>query len=320
MQELLKNAIPAQSKEIEIDFLLGKPSQIALFNQTLIIADNMEEKLLTFYDIRENRFLGRQVQVGQGPNEVIPPILLSRTSESNNLSILQRQSGKYLVYNIDSILNGDLKPSNSLDLGIADRITQTGDGFITTGPYDEGSIRIFDNKGNIVKNQNIYPQYIKELNERESQYVFAQGHIAYNKEHKVLAFASYFLGDLAFYKLNEDSLQQLKKLDFSLSNTLRNRITNSNEVGQIMDTDLEYFSDIYATTNYFYLLYTGISRKDKNSISKSYIFKFSAEGELMTTYKTDRKIISFCAKNDDKKGYALALSQDMDYILVEIDL
>ncbi|MCC2599273.1 BF3164 family lipoprotein [Sphingobacterium sp. FBM7-1] len=319
-KELLNNAIPVQSNEIAIDFLLGKPTQIAICNDTLVITDNIEEKILAFYDIKNNQFLGRQLQVGQGPDEVIPPLLLSRTNESGLLSVLQRQNGKHMEYDIGNLVNGHLKPSKLLDLGIADRIVQTGEGFVTTGPYEKGSIKVFDNKGDMVKNYNIYPQYIKDLSERENQYVLGQGHIAYNKGNKVLAFASYFLGEASFYRLSGDSLQLLQRMDLNLSDGLYKRIINSRGVVQITDTDLEYFSDIYATADYFYLLYTGMPRKDKNSVSHSYILKFSPKGNLIDTYKTDRKIHSFCIRDDDEKGYAIALSKDMDYVLVEMNL
>lgn len=320
MKEFLDNAIPVQSNEIAVDFLLGNPSQITICNHTLVIADNIEEKLLALYDSKENRFLGRRLHIGQGPNEVIPPLLLSRMNDSGLLSVLQRQNGKYMEYNIGDLVNGDLKPSNPLNLGSADRIAPTGEGFITTGPYEEGSVKVFDNKGNMVKNYNIYPQYIKDLSERENQYVLGQGHIAYNKGNKVLAFASYFLGEASFYRLSGDSLLLLKRMDLNLSDGLHKRIINSRGVVQITDTDLEYFSDIYATADHFYLLYTGMPGKDKNSVSHSYILKFSPEGNLIDTYKTDRKIHSFCIRDDDEKGYAIALSKDLDYILVEMNL
>ncbi|WP_196940243.1 BF3164 family lipoprotein [Sphingobacterium pedocola] len=317
-QKILENAKLLHTNEIDVDFLLGRPNQITIGDNRLVITDNIDEKALAFYDIKSGTFIGRRIGIGQGPNEVIPPLLLPRSSESEVLSIIQRQNGRYTEHNIPNLAKENFVPNRSLEFENIDRLTQTNSGFIVSGPYEEGSIRILDRVGGIIKSQNIYPHYINDLNQPADRYVYGQGHIAYNRKNDVLAFASYFTGEASFYKLVGDSLEILKNFDFSLPSELRNRIAHSTGSASLKDSDMEYFSDIYSTSNHFYLLYTGIAMKDKNSASNSYIFKFSKEGQLLDTYKTDKKIISFCVQDDDSKGYGVALSEDMDYILVEM--
>ena len=319
-KEMLKNAIPLQTKELEIDFFLGKPSQITICNDVLVITDNIEEKVLAFYDIQDNLFIGRGLTVGQGPNEVITPLLLSRSSESKTLSIMQRQDGHYMEYDVEILSEGDATPNRSLNLENTDRFVQTANGFITSGPNEGGSINILNATGEIIKNQNIYPRYVNDLEQIDARYVYGQGHIAYNKENNVMAFASYFSGEASFYRLRKDSLEKLNEFDFSLSPSFRNRIKNSTGRAKIERTDIEYFSDIYATPNYFYALYTGMQRRDKEAGADSYVFKFSVLGELIACYKVDHRILSLCVQGNDEKMYAIGFSEDMDYVLIEAKL
>ena len=60
----------------------------------MAIADNQDDKALILYDVKSRVFLGHQLRIGQGPNEVIPPLSLGGSSETDALSVLQRRSGK----------------------------------------------------------------------------------------------------------------------------------------------------------------------------------------------------------------------------------
>lgn len=320
IKDILNNAKKVSSKIIDKDLFLGNPYQIAISNDVLFIADNQDDKALTLYDVKNNVFLGHQLEIGQGPNEIHPPLLLGKSNESDILSVFQRRVGKHAKYELSDFLQGEIIPKDTLSFGNTDRLTQTSNGYIAAGEYPEGSIRLFDNKGKPINEIDIYPTYIQNLKSIADKYIYGQGSIVFNKKSNVLAFAGSFTGEVLFHQLVDESLSKLQSYDFSLSSKLKNRISSTSVSAKIGDTDIQYFADIFSTSNYFYFLYTGVPMKDRRTTSFSYIFKFSSKGKFIESYKTDIKLLAMCVNTNDTVIYGVGLSKDFDHVLVELGI
>ena len=320
VKTILDEAKAVSSKVISHDFLLGNPYQIGISNDILLIADSQDDKALILYDIKNNLFLGHRLGIGQGPNEILPPLLLGKSNETGIFSVFQRRIGKHARYELSDFVEGVIIPKDTLRFENADRITQTSNGYIVAGEYPEGSIRLLDNKGKPLNEIDIYPQYIHDLKSIADKYIYGQGSIVFNKKSNVLAFAASFTGEALFHHLDDESLSELQSYDFSLSSKLKNHISGTSSTARIGDTDIQYFADIFSTSDYFYLLYSGVPMKDRRTTPFSYIFKFSSKGEFIESYKTDIKLLAMCVANDDTKIYGIGLSQDFDYVLVEVGI
>lgn len=317
-KDAIENAKSISYNILPYDSLLGNPYQISISDSILLIADNNDEGALVLYDIKNTNFVGRQLKVGQGPNEVIPPLLLARSNNPKTISVLQRRSGKYATYNHSDFKQNVNTPIDTLTFENTDRLTKTKSGFITTGEYEEGSIKLTDKNADPITVLNIYPAYIQKLKSIADMYILGQGHIAFNKQSNILAFAAFFTGEVLFYKLEDKKFTKLSDFDFSLNSDLKNSVNKATSAARIGSTDIEYFSDIFSTPQHFYLLYKGVAMQDRRSTPISYIFKFSSDGKFVGSYKTDIHLQSICVNNDDTHTYGIGLSEDFEYVIVEM--
>lgn len=317
---ILKNATEVSCKILPTDFMLGTPYQIKLINNTLIVADHLDDNSIFLYDYANNKLLGRMLRRGQGPNEVMAPLLLGVSRGENLISVFQRQTGKYTEHRPDELLNNNPVPAKTLQFEHTDRLIKGGNGYISEGEYSEGSINLLDINGNHINTENVYPQYINELEDNSSKYIYGQGVISYNEKENIFIFASFYTGEVLFYKVIGSQFEWIKSHDYSINSTLKNRIRNDSQHAHIQQTDIEYFSDICSSTESIYILYSGVSMKDKRSVGYSHILKFSPQGEFLNCYKTDMKITCFCVDNEDRKIYAIGLSEDFEYHIVQIEI
>jgi len=317
INQVLRNSKDVSCKILPVDFLLGVPYQIKLINDILVIADNSDENSMVLYDYKNSQLIGSILKRGQGPNEVLTPLLLETTSESSVVSVFQRQTGKYTEYQIDDLLKNNVEPTKALQFENTDRLIRCRDGYISEGEYENGSINLLDISGNYLHTENIYPHYINELQDTSNKYICGQGVIGYNKKDNIFVFASFFTGEICFYSLEGNLFNLIKKDDYSINSSLKNRVKSNPQNVSIQQNDVEYFSDICSSERNIYVLYSGVSMKNKRSVDYSHILKYSSKGELLGSYKTDMKITNFCVESD-KKIYAIGISKEFEYCIVEI--
>ena len=125
-EELHIESILQTSKEITVKviphgFLLGNPNQITIIDSVLFISDNHDGKALIAYDVRNKAFLGHQLAIGQGPNEILTPIQLGRANEQSFLSVLQRPTSKYAAYASSDLVQSVVSPVDTITLQNTDR-------------------------------------------------------------------------------------------------------------------------------------------------------------------------------------------------------
>lgn len=315
----LKFAETMVSEELPIDFMLGKPYQLKISDSLLLIADHVDEKAITIYNYKNNKYLKEVINIGQGPSEIILPIQLT-IREKDTIGILERQKGLYSTFLISDILTNTVQCLNQINFGNIDRITETNNGYISAGFYEEGSIGIHNIRGELINVIDIYPDYLNKINDISIKYRYGQGSIAFNKESNIFAFAGYFIGEIKFYSLNDSNKLEIRNYyNLSLSSDLQRRINASTNT-TIERTDIEYFTDIYTTDHYFYVLYSGKSMDEREKARESHILLFNSAGKYVKCYESDRKLYKICVSPDDKHLYALSLSAELDYILVQLNL
>ena len=311
--------------KISIDFMLGMPNQIGMIDDIIIILDVFEQKALTLYDYKNNHLINRIIGIGQGPNEVIPPFDLSINNDKKTINLLQRQNGIFTQYNIENLIRGNVNPTNETNLGNIDKAIETSNGYISSGFYEDGVIGFHDNKGIIQKVKNTYPEYLK-LSEQVNaydKYALGQGALSFNNNTRTFVFASFFTGEITFYKLSEDNeLIKMSYYDLNKSSELKNRISSSINV-KIAETDIVHSEGIYATKDFFYILYLGKTMREKyqdSNIQSSTIFQFDTEGNIINCFKTNKRLYGICVDENNEKIFGISLDDELEYVLVEIDI
>lgn len=320
-EKIINSANDVSCVEIPVDFLLGKPYQLKLQDSLLLIADNIDGKALSIYDYKNSKLINHILDMGQGPNEILVPILLNNSKDRTGVaSILQRQNGVYTEYQLSDLQRGVVNPIKKISFKNIDRIIKINIGYIAEGEYNRGSIGLFNELGCLICVKNIYPNYINEIEHESDKYILGQGHVEFNNEAAVFAFASYFTGEIVFYKLLNNNINMINYYNLDKTSAFENRIKSNPQNLKIQKTDIEHSTDIYSTLNCFYILYSGQKMEDKNRVKYSYILRFSQQGKFICSYRTNLKVNNFCVTEDDKKIYAIALSEKMEYVLVEINI
>lgn len=305
-------------KELPNAFL-GRPSNIICLDSILLVTDNTSQTLLDVYDLRKDSIIFRILDIGQGPEELIPPITLKISEKDSTVHILQRRTKQLKTYSFKSLIQGGNKSIQNLTLKNADQFIPTQDGYIATGYFQDGLFSFFDRQGNHLNTINTYPSYIQQFKDQYEKYKLGQGYFAYNNKQKVLAFASYFTGDVYFYHVEKDTLTLKQQFHFN-NERIKQKIESHSTNVPIEENDIVYSYGVYSTNNYFYILYSGKTMKEEQTQKQgSYILKCDLNGNLICKYKHNFPIINMCITEQDEV-YAISQSESLDYNIINFDL
>lgn len=319
LNTIFKNAKTVKCNQLDLDELLGSPDQLDIIDNYLIFTDIIEDEVLTFYDITKDKITQRLFKEGQGPNDLLMPIRIEINTQDRVLSLFQRRNGIYKEYKLNDLINRKIDPIYEFVFPNAEYIKKNNDNYIAEGLYENGSIAIHDQSGNIQKSINVYPDYLNSITDISNKYRIGQGMIG-SLNDSIFIFASYFTGDIQFYHYNNFS-SPIKSYHIKTSSSnFKNRVEKSPQNTPILDSDIEHFTDIHTTDKYIYILYSGENIANKNNVKYSYVLKFDKMGMPIECYKTDHKLLDICVDNDNNILYAIAISDELDYILVRTAL
>lgn len=308
----LKNA-ELYFTEMPVETFLGNPYQLEFVDNQLIIADDVDGKAILLYDLANDTF-ARSLAIGQGPNDVSTPIEISVARESGSVFILQRQNGICREYQLSDLLQSPVVSNNAVNLSRSDRFVKTHDGYIGSGFYEGGMIQMYSNKGEQLKNIDIYPLY--KLENASEKYKIFQGHLCFNERMNRLVIAPYFTCSINFYTANGVDLTKVNS--FSIGDkVIEKRIEEDKNNLDILQEDIIHCTDICSSNHYFYILYSGATMENVNNASNKYILRFDLLGELDDVYKVDSQIRNICVSADDEIIYALLLNKNLDYVVAK---
>ena len=300
-------------QEMPLGALLGNPYQLEVVDNRLIIADDVEGKAILVYDLVNGTYI-RSLVIGQGPDDVSTPIEISVSRGAGSVFILQRQNGICREYQLSDLLQNPVTSNNTVNLSQSDRFVKTHNGYIGSGFYAGGMIQLYSNKGDLLKNVDVYPSY-KLKNVMEKYRIF-QGHLCFNERMSRLAIAPYFTCSINFYSANGGDL--IKVDSFSIGNeAIEKRIEDDKNNLGILQDDIVHCIDICGSTNYFYILYSGTTMRDMDKASNKYILRFDLCGRLDDVYKVDSQIRNICVSADDQIIYAVLLNKNLDYVVAK---
>lgn len=306
------------SERLSTDFFLANPYQLEVVDSLLWIMDEVDGCLIAIYDLHKKQLVNRAVQKGQGPMEVLPPLSMDISINSNNLILFQRQNGIITSYSMNDLLQGLVQEINRVQFKQADRLIEIPKGYLTMGAYDDGMFKIWSENGEMLNAINDYPEYINQIDNPMRRYQLAQGYAAYSNKNNNVVFASYFTGDIAFYHLNDNDLKEFKRINIG-RNRLKKRIQSTGDTN-LTGEDIVHSYGINSTYDDFYILYSGEKMSNSQKSKNSFILRYNSTGDFVRCYKTDVPVIGFCVNQNNSKIYAVSLSEDLEYVIVEFKL
>lgn len=303
---------------LALNMFLANPYQLEVVDSLLFIMDAVDDLQIAIYDIKNNRLVSRVIKAGQGPGEILLPITMDISLDNSCLNILQRQNGVYCEYNIVDLMNNTISPVNKLNFERADGVVEVDDAVLASGLYEKGMFSVWSKSGELLNTINTYPDYIQSIENPMDQYRLNQGYMAYNDEFKVVIFAGSFTGDITFYNFSDNDLTEFETYNFG-NERLKKKIEGTGDIS-ISREDIIHCYGINSTADYFYVLYSGETMANSQNATKSFVIKYDAKGELIDCYQTDMRLLSICVSKENNKLYGVALSEDLDYVIVQFNL
>ena len=298
-QVLHQNVVDLPFEEMAIEPLVGNPYQIAVIDNTLVLADNVEGKALLLYNL-ENKKSHRVLDIGQGPYEVLTP--LDFDVYKNELTILQRRTGECRDYDVNELLYDANPEYQKTILDNSDRCCKTDYGYVFMG-FDERNIFSFFNAANLTFSSVDFDEFV--LEDSSVKYKLLQGKLAYLVQSKTLVYAPSYSSYIKFYIWENDGWKI--KTSFQIGkNIIEKRIVEKNHL-DLYKKDIRHCLDVCASNNYFYILYDGMELENMNTNNR-YILKFDINGKYICSYKVNPTIQNICVSKD-KIIYALMLSE-----------
>lgn len=297
-----------------VDALIGNPGSIYIKDSLLILCDVVDDKVLLLYDLKNKTEIGRFIHTGNGPEDVLLPVFMQAAGDK--IGLLQRQTGNYRTYSIDSLMSGSAKFLTSTDIsGGADVAWMTDNGFISGNYYPGGSLQFSDKNGHAIGNFDINPEYLSSAPSFMDRYRIGQGKIGYNPSTNRLLFASLFTGYINTYSWENGALSLINSIAIG-SKKIENRIRQFGDFS-IKNNDLEHSRQVWVSGNWFYVLYSGMPMNNRNGDkSSSYIIKIDNEGQVDQVWRFDIRLACFCI-SEDRTLWGIGLSDDYEYELIQ---
>ena len=305
------------------DFLMSGVSQLVLFDSVLAVRETRRDSVVHLYDLRENRYIGMQCPIGQGPDEFTPVLFLSAdrrggcTAYDPNLSMLYRLKreakgtiGLQRIWETDKTKG--LLHSNIYPLGNGT--------YLATGIYDNHCFCLLDSTGNTIRAFGEYPYRDKE--ERQLSGIIKsqiyQGNITIAPSGKKFL-ASKDCGDLiSIYAIETDSFRLLKNVYATFPEY---KYQEEHYLGMSRETPLTYL-DAVSTDDLVFLLYSGRSVQEA-ALSAFYgnrIFVLNWEGEKVTELQCEQDLAALCLSPDGKTMYVIAYNPEPEVMYFRLPL
>jgi hypothetical protein len=285
---------------VAIECLIGSPHGMICSDSLLLFYDRHSAKSITIFNTKRNKYMGRTISEGKGPEEVIPP-LRGLNIFQNKFYTLEAQTGNMVIFNISDTIRFDQKISfekRPMEL------RKTKQYYIGTDLFGENRFQLYDLDGNILLSTGHYP-FNEGKSGMEHSFLY-QGQLCASPGNNSFAFACLLCDDLEFYELRNDSCNLLKQYLTTDVNAewIDNRLRYND------NTFINYTSS-YSTENFCYMLYAGKSFKDNGGpVLGQHVIVFDWTGNYQRTFGLDVPVTSFCVDENGKCIYATAYSDD----------
>lgn len=305
--------------EIKLDSLLVSPTNLAYWNDNLVIADQMGKVFFVLVDLANKNRLTYFGKKGAAPNELLDsPILLDfqylddslmyRSFVRNKLFRVPYKSGKFLFSEKSSrLLPDDIYRK-------AQAVIVTPDDFIVAAGGINHKLSIHDSNNKIVKNIPLREEEELLTSNILKDKMALQGHIGYQKVDKKIVYASQYLNLIEIYDL---------KGNLRASKFLEENLKKYNE--PINDTDkyeqLEYhFVDLSANETYIAAIYIGkqlaISNAEELEQIGSKIILFDWDLNPKMQFEEKGIVSQVCISKDNQRIYFIKAVGE-NFILAE---
>ena len=302
-------AISPSVRTQEENVFLGRPSQIDIIGDWLVIADEYDGYLTTWVS-KDLQTIKRMIPKGLGPGEFFGIIDFFPSADEKHVVINHRDANHFLIYQTADVVNGRLNNPIRIDSIITKGINTVPFGnnyVIAEAKSDMKLFTLVNNKGEEKARFGDYPGAISNGFNASNDYLWMliQTLITSNSEKNIVVGAGYMSDLLCFYHVDEVGhatlINQYRTYDTDLN-------VKSSEYGasaQYNENTMDAYRTLYPTKNYLFALYRGYLMKDRKDNPHSYIQVFDWDGNFIKGYKLEIRLTGIAV--DEEKGIAYGL-------------
>ena len=317
--DYMKNIINLKGKPLQIGQLIGDPYSMTCVDTLLIYGDRYGGKSISVFDLKNNRFVGRFISEGQGPNEVIPMLYLIPYSQKDKLYAFQRGMNIINTFDVSNFqIQSSIKIASSLPPSYTlrpNRMQKTKDYYVGVGVIDKGRFGIFDSNGKFLYTDGVYPYQGKDM-EPNKAYTLYQGQICASPERNYFAAGCWWSDHIAFYEVTKNGVVLLK--EYSSYDTTVDFIN----MIAIKSNSVLNFTEAFGTADYCYMLFNGKTFAENNEGTRggNYIIVFDWQGNYIKTFHIDYKAYCFYVDEANNCIYASVLDENLDYVITKLEM
>lgn len=296
-------------EDIKLDRnVLSDPYFFEVFDSIFVSIDVVNNYILNIVDIKNGNQIGRFLERGKGPNELISTTSLHKKSENS----FYVGNDKIFQYNLKELLSDkDYLPriiyKNNSNRYIGLDVISFSDTLFLSNSFlvSERKFGLVNEKGDIITTQLTYPD------NQNISFIFKslayEGRIVKHPKKNLFAYAVINTPSFEILELIGDSIKVLKQFnfsDFSFETIQFGGDMNS----VVVDENNNYgFLYVKSTSKFIYLLYSGRNEADHRDkvFETPYVLVFDWQGKPITRFILDRDITCFSIGKNDQVLYGL---------------
>lgn len=325
-EEVISQAIPLKTDSVwyPVDSIYAK--RFYVYADTVLIVENRREAgfFLDFYNMRNHRFITKQLPFGDGPGEFL---FAQMNYEGNSIRVMDYINKKLCYVSIDKVLReSEYKP---------DALPLSQKYIITSSPISYGDSIIYINPFHYINKQeniNQQPPRLIAVTSDDSEpempmdfdymtFNVGQGFLGGNIHFGKMFFASNEESSIEFY--NSD-LRLIKKVlgPVSLPDAKLDISGDKNGKRDVCYKGMiqpESYRGFTCSNDKLYFLYTGEKVPlDNPKKYRSYILCFDWEGNFLRSYSAPNRIYALSVSTESDTFYATVMDKEENYKLVKL--
>lgn len=301
-----------EGNTLNFDSLIMRPTVLKVVDSFLIVIEPTMDKLFNVFNLKNNKLVGKRIDRGQGPGDMIRPKFLD--GNDNVIRIVDLATFTFFEYEKVSFLSQDAPvPVKRIKLESPVFIDTEIVGNNIVGYFDDDhyQLKVFDMKGKPTGEIAEYPEPNISFTDLEKKEAFYMNFTTNSIDRIAIC---YYLTDLIeIYKVDGELEKRLHGPEQFISRIALNQDADlSSDNNDIRDA---YFAPENFEDNFYVLYNGGLVGSPGHSSSCKHMFSFSWDGRPQTIYNLDDPVFSFTIDGKNRKIYGI--SNTPEYHIVE---
>lgn len=300
---------------LNFDSMIMRPTGLMVTDSFLIIIEPSMDKLFTIFNLKDKKAIGKRINKGQGPEDMIRPRFLG--AKANVIQIMDMATSTMFEYEKTEFINNtDPKPIYRIKLEYpifidAEIVNNNIVGFFDDNLYQ---LKLFDLQGKEFSKFAPFPTSNIPFTEMEKKEVFYMNFTTNGIDKIVLC---YYMTDLIeIYNIDGSLKKRLHGPDQFISRVKEYHDGEISGSSPVKGSNRDAFFSPEKAGDEFFVLYNGGSIDDLgHSSSCNQLFTFTWDGTPQKIYNLNNPIFSFTVDEINKTIYGI--SNTPEYHIVE---